>query len=99
MDVYCVLDAFSVTCPARAHAIKKLLCAGSRGKAGTMQDLFEAMDAINRAITMQWHREAEEGRVDSDSPVVSIEQPLKTAIGAGEEVITIRATEEEYENF
>lgn len=26
VDVYAVIDAFNVTCPARAHAIKKLLC-------------------------------------------------------------------------
>lgn len=53
LDVYAVLDAFTVTCPARQHAIKKLLCAGIRGKAGTLQDLSEARDAVDRAIQMQ----------------------------------------------
>ena len=52
VDVYAVLDAFSVTCPASQHAIKKLLCAGLRGKADVLQDLKEARDAINRAIQM-----------------------------------------------
>ncbi|MBN50066.1 MAG: hypothetical protein CMN85_11030 [Spongiibacteraceae bacterium] len=52
-DVYAVLDAFSVTCPARQHAIKKLLCSGIRGKGDTAQDLSEAADAISRAIQME----------------------------------------------
>lgn len=38
-DVYSVLEAFQVTCPARQHAIKKLLCAGLRGKGDSLQDL------------------------------------------------------------
>lgn len=49
-DVYAVLVAFDVTCPARAHAIKKLLCSGLRGKGDTSQDLSEAKDAIERSI-------------------------------------------------
>lgn len=48
-DVYAVLDAFSVTCPARQHAVKKLLCSGIRGKGDVVQDLAEAMDAVERA--------------------------------------------------
>ena len=52
IDVYAVLDAFEVTCPARQHAIKKLLCAGIRGKGDELQDLREAADAIRRAIQM-----------------------------------------------
>lgn len=50
IDVYSVLVAFAVTCPARQHAIKKLLCAGLRGKASELQDLEEARDALDRAI-------------------------------------------------
>lgn len=57
VDVYAVLDAFSVTCPARQHAIKKLLCTGIRGKADAIQDLQEAKDAVSRAIDMQRQRE------------------------------------------
>ena len=51
-DVYAVLDAFAVTCPARQHAIKKLLCAGLRGKGDELQDLREARDAVDRAVEM-----------------------------------------------
>jgi len=49
MDVYDVLVAFEVHCPARQHAIKKLLCAGIRGKGDTAQDLQEAGQAVHRA--------------------------------------------------
>ena len=51
-DVYCVIDAYGVTCPARAHAIKKLLCAGIRGKGDEMQDLNEALQAVERAVQL-----------------------------------------------
>jgi hypothetical protein len=51
-DVYAILEAFAVTCPARQHAIKKLLCSGIRGKGDAMQDLKEARDAVDRAIQM-----------------------------------------------
>lgn len=57
VDVYAVLDAFAVTCPARQHALKKLLCTGLRGKGDTLQDLREARDAVDRAIQMQERRE------------------------------------------
>lgn len=56
IDVYSVLIAFAVTDPGLQHAIKKLLCAGFRGKATTAQDLREARDALDRAIV-----EAERG--------------------------------------
>lgn len=53
VDVYAVLLDFEVVCPARQHAIKKLLCSGIRGKASPMQDLLEARDAIDRTIQLQ----------------------------------------------
>lgn len=52
VDVYAVLKAFNVTCPATAHAVKKLLCTGVRGKADAATDLSEARDAITRAMQM-----------------------------------------------
>lgn len=52
VDVYAVLLAFEVTCPARQHALKKILCAGQRDKGSEMQDLKEARDAIDRAIQL-----------------------------------------------
>lgn len=49
IDVYSVLLAFNVTCPATQHAIKKMLCAGQRGKADKVKDIEEAIDALQRA--------------------------------------------------
>jgi hypothetical protein len=53
IDVYSVVVAFGVTCPARAHAIKKLLCAGTRGKGDTIADLIGVLAAVNRAIDLE----------------------------------------------
>jgi hypothetical protein len=53
VDVYAVLVAFNVTCPARQHAIKKLLCSGLRDKGSVLKDLQEARDAVERAIEIQ----------------------------------------------
>lgn len=53
VDVYEVLIAFGVTCPARAHAIKKLLCAGQRGKGDALDDLRGAAAAVARAIQIE----------------------------------------------
>lgn len=52
VDVYDVLVAFNVTCPARAHAIKKLLCSGLRGKGSVQQDLVGVAEAVQRAIEL-----------------------------------------------
>jgi len=53
VDVYAVLVAFGVTCPARAHAIKKLLCCGNRGKGSELDDLKGVLAAVSRAIQLQ----------------------------------------------
>lgn len=52
VDVYDVLKAFKVTCPATQHAIKKLLCPGQRGVKDKAQDLKEARSSIDRAIEL-----------------------------------------------
>lgn len=57
IDVYCVIEAFGVTCPARAHAIKKLLCAGGRGKGSTIDDLTGAIAVISRAVELERMRQ------------------------------------------
>ena len=55
-DVYSVLVAFGVTCPARQHAIKKLLMPGQRGSKGELQDLDEALVSVARAVDMAYAR-------------------------------------------
>ena len=52
LDVYDVLAIFGVTCPARQHAVKKLLFAGLRGRKSAKQDLEEVLQAVNRAIDL-----------------------------------------------
>lgn len=60
VDVYDVLEAFSVTCPAIQHAVKKLLCAGIRGNKTTIQDLQETVVAVERAIDLEKQRVKQE---------------------------------------
>lgn len=62
VDVYDVLVAFNVTCPATAHAIKKLLMPGQRGNKTRAQDLEEARQSINRAIELQAFTQQEENK-------------------------------------
>ena len=57
IDVYSVLEAFNVTCPAAAHCIKKLLCAGERGKGDRLTDLIGAEAALSRAIELEKGRQ------------------------------------------
>lgn len=56
IDVYDVLNAYGVTCPAIAHGVKKLLMPGLRGGKGTLQDLREARQSIDRAIELEEER-------------------------------------------
>ncbi len=56
VDIYAVIEAFGVKCPATQHAIKKLLCAGIRGQKSTAQDLEEARESITRAIQLEMQR-------------------------------------------
>jgi hypothetical protein len=58
VDVYAVLEAYEVRCQALGHVIKKLLCAGIRGKGDTVKDLKEARDALSRAIELAEQRAA-----------------------------------------
>lgn len=52
VDVYDVLKAFDVDCPAMAHAVKKCLAAGQRGHKGEEQDKREAIASIERSIEL-----------------------------------------------
>lgn len=60
VDVYEVLLAWAVACPARQHAVKKLLAAGTRGKGDALADLLGAQAAVSRAI--EFARRAAAGR-------------------------------------
>lgn len=56
VDVYAVLNAFEVACPATQHAVKKLLQPGNRGHKDRMTDLQEALQSIERAIEMEVYK-------------------------------------------
>ena len=49
VDVYDVLKAFNVTCPALQHLAKKALCCGLRGHKDQAQDLQDIVDSALRA--------------------------------------------------
>jgi len=53
VDVYDVLTAYTVTNPADAHAIKKMLCPGKRGAKSANQDRREAIQSLERAIELE----------------------------------------------
>lgn len=52
IDVYDVLKAFNVTCPALQHLIKKALCTGLRGHKTQEQDLQDILDSAKRAVEL-----------------------------------------------
>ena len=56
VDVYDVLDAWSVTDPAIQHAIKKLLQPGARGVKSASQDIDEAIASLERAKELKFYR-------------------------------------------
>lgn len=80
VDVYAVIEAFKVTCPARQHAIKKLLCAGIRGKGGEVEDLQESIDSMFRAVEMQVERERREKEKEVEKYIEKEEERVKEEI-------------------
>ena len=64
VDVYAVLEAFEVRCPACQHAIKKLLCAGLRDKGKVLDDLVGALAAVNRAVEMERCRQRDSETIE-----------------------------------
>ena len=60
VDVYDVLEAFNVTCPALQHLAKKALCAGLRGHKDTQEDLQDIAATAYRAINLHEARKNNE---------------------------------------
>ena len=60
VDVYEVALAYEVACPAQAHALKKVLCAGMRGKGSRLADLKGAIVALYRAVELEERRLSQE---------------------------------------
>ena len=63
IDVYRVLEMFSVSDPAIQHALKKLLVAGGRGHKNLIKDVEEAIISLNRWVEMR-----NEENVDKNPP-------------------------------
>ena len=59
VDVYAIIKAFNVTCPGRQQALKKILCAGLRGKGSQIDDIHGVFDAMWRALELQIQEEQE----------------------------------------
>ena len=64
IDVYRVLEIFSVTDPCLQHAVKKLLVAGGRGHKDIRRDIQDSIDTLIRWQEMR----AEEPSRDSLQP-------------------------------
>ena len=61
IDIYDILNAYRVTCPATQHAIKKLLQPGERGHKDKLTDLREALASVERAIQMEEQERSKQG--------------------------------------
>lgn len=57
VDVYCVIEAFDVRCPALCHALKKILACGQRGKGSRIDDIHGVFDAMWRALELEKQRQ------------------------------------------
>ncbi len=57
VDVYDVLEAFNVTCPALQHLAKKALCTGLRGHKDKAEDLRDILESAARAVQLDLMRE------------------------------------------
>lgn len=71
VDVYSVLIAFDVQCPALQHLIKKALCCGIRNKGSKMDDLLGMEAALSRATELQKIREKQEVKPEKKDVVIS----------------------------
>jgi hypothetical protein len=60
VDVYCVIEAYEIHCPALQHALKKILACGQRGKGDKVDDIHGVFDAMWRALELEKQRRAEE---------------------------------------
>jgi len=75
-DVYRVLKAFGVVCPAVQHAIKKLLMPGQRGTKNELQDLTEALLSVSEAIAMAQARLPDGGTLTDEPEVEPEPEPM-----------------------
>lgn len=58
VDVYDVLKAFDVKCPALQHLAKKALCAGLRGHKSLETDLNDILASAGRAVELNANQQS-----------------------------------------
>lgn len=93
VDVYDVLKAFNVTCPAVAHAVKKALAPGQRGHKDTAQDMREVIQSMERAIELHHEDLApEEGRPIVMAPALGEQYTGGGGSGAGDRQVGMSPT-------
>jgi hypothetical protein len=59
IDVYRVIELWTVTDPCLQHALKKILCAGGRGHKDQATDIQQAIDSLRRWQQMRKEEGAE----------------------------------------
>jgi hypothetical protein len=89
VDVYAVLKAFRVENAPVSHAIKKLLCAGDRGKGSYLDDLIGAQAALFRAIEEAKADLEETTSVDVDEVRKQLEAVAPFIDSTGEQCIGV----------
>jgi len=91
IDVYRVIKLWGIEDQCQQHALKKVLCAGSRGAKNYEKDIREAIDSLNRLLEMigeDSHTGYAETNADGKSdPIESMEVKIETdrAIGIDDE--------------
>jgi len=61
VDVYDVIEAWKVTCPALQHVVKKVLQPGERGHKSIAEDLSDIVASGERAVELQKTRDYSKG--------------------------------------
>lgn len=82
VDVYDVLKAFDITCPAIQHALKKLLMPGQRGVKSYIEDIEEAIVSLNRSKELY-----EEQRISIKKPSIEDIYKLREMYGKHEKEV------------
>lgn len=80
VDVYDVLDAFPVTCPALQHLIKKALMQGGRGHKNIERDLRDIIWSAERALDLHVSRVGRMNLTMEKAPSAAIPVPAGSDI-------------------
>lgn len=82
VDIYCVIEAYGIRCPALQHALKKIVACGQRGKGSKIDDIHGVFDAMWRALELEKQRET---RFDDDQRMAQERTPATNDKTKGEQ--------------